>query len=84
MNALKDIQGVIFDYGGTIDTNKMCISDRVLVLASCKKGQKNLFTPTSSGRHYEVLVVVNKPVWDLSVSYTHIDVYKRQDKAYKL
>ena len=22
----------------------------VLVLASCKKGQKNLFTPTSSGR----------------------------------
>ena len=23
----------------------------VLVLASCKKGQKNLFTPTSSGRH---------------------------------
>ena len=36
----------------------------VLVLASCKKGQKNLFTPTSSGRPYEVLVVVNKPVWD--------------------
>lgn len=34
----------------------------VLVLASCKKGQKNLFTPTSSGRPYEVLVVVNKPV----------------------
>ena len=29
----------------------------VLVLASCKKGQKNLFTPTSSGRPYEVLVV---------------------------
>ena len=27
----------------------------VLVLASCKKGQKNLFTPTSSGRPYEVL-----------------------------
>ena len=26
----------------------------VLVLASCKKGQKNLFTPTSSGRPYEV------------------------------
>ena len=26
----------------------------------CKKGQKNLFTPTSSGRPYEVLVVVNK------------------------
>lgn len=36
----------------------------VLVLASCKKGQKNLFTPTSSGRPYEVLVVVNKAVWD--------------------
>ena len=29
----------------------------VLVLASCKKGQKNLFTPTSSGRPYEVLVL---------------------------
>lgn len=37
----------------------------VLVLASCKKGQKNLFTPTSSGRPYEVLVVVNKAVWDV-------------------
>ena len=43
----------------------------VLVLASCKKGQKNLFTPTSSGRPYEVLVVVNKPVWDRPAGRAH-------------
>lgn len=36
----------------------------VLVLASCKNGQKSLFTPTSSGRPYEVLVVVNKVQWE--------------------
>lgn len=36
----------------------------VLVLASCKKGQKSMFTPTSSGRPYEVLVVINKAMWE--------------------
>lgn len=36
----------------------------VLVLASCKKGQKSLFTPTSSGRPYEVLVVINNGMWE--------------------
>lgn len=36
----------------------------VLVLASCKEGQKSLFTPVSSGRPYEVLVVVDKAVWE--------------------
>lgn len=46
----------------------------VLVLASCKKGQKNLFTPTSSGRPYEVLVVVNKPVWDRPAGRALFDV----------
>lgn len=35
----------------------------VLVLASCK-GEKNLFTPTSSGRPYEVLAVVDENVWE--------------------
>ena len=46
----------------------------VLVLASCKKGQKNLFTPTSSGRPYEVLVVVNKAVWDRPAGRALFDV----------
>lgn len=33
---------------------------------SCKNGKKSVFTPTSSGRAYEVLVVVDKPVWERS------------------
>lgn len=36
----------------------------LLMMASCKKGEKNLFTPTSSGRPYEMLVVVNKAQWE--------------------
>ena len=35
-----------------------------VVLFSCKSGKKSVFTPTSSGRAYEVLVVVEKPVWE--------------------
>lgn len=36
----------------------------ILALASCSKGKKNVFTPTSSGRPYEVLVVVDPVVWE--------------------
>ncbi|WP_455672068.1 DUF4837 family protein [Phocaeicola sp.] len=46
----------------------------VLVLASCKKGQKSLFTPTSSGRAYEVLVVVNNAMWDRAAGRALFDV----------
>ena len=35
-----------------------------VVLFSCKSGKKSVFTPTSSGRAYEVLVVVEKPLWE--------------------
>lgn len=35
-----------------------------LTMASCGKGKKNMFTPTSSGRPYEVLVVVEPGVWE--------------------
>ena len=35
-----------------------------LVLPSCKKGGKSLYTPTSSGRPYEVLVVMDKNMWE--------------------
>ena len=30
MNALKDIQGVIFDYGGTIDTNSRSLGGSIV------------------------------------------------------
>ena len=40
----------------------------VLVLFSCggngKKGGKSLFTPVSSGRPYEMLVVIDKAMWE--------------------
>lgn len=35
----------------------------VLTFASCK-GKKSVFTPTSSGRPYEILVVVNNQQWE--------------------
>ena len=39
-----------------------------LVLFSCggngKKGGKSLFTPVSSGRPYEMLVVIDKAMWE--------------------
>lgn len=51
----------------------------VLVAAStgCKKGNKGLFTPTSSGRPYEMLVVVNNALWELPAGralYEALDV----------
>ena len=35
----------------------------VMMLSSCS-GKKGVFTPTSSGRPYEILVVVENPVWE--------------------
>lgn len=35
----------------------------VMMLSSCS-GKKGVFTPTSSGRAYEILVVVENPVWE--------------------
>lgn len=36
----------------------------VWALASCSNGKKSVFTPTSSGRPYEVLVVVDPGTWE--------------------
>lgn len=36
----------------------------VILFPSCKKGGKGMFTPTSSGRPYEVLVVMDKNTWE--------------------
>lgn len=36
----------------------------MFVLPSCKKGGKSLFTPTSSGNPYEMLVVMDKDMWE--------------------
>lgn len=36
----------------------------MLVLPSCKKGGKSLFTPTSSGTPYEMMVVMDKDMWE--------------------
>ncbi len=46
----------------------------VLATASCKKGQTNLFTPTSSGRPYEMLVVVDNNVWERPAGRALFDV----------
>lgn len=43
----------------------ICLATVIFAMTSCSsKGGKGLFTPTSSGRPYEVLVVVNPGVWD--------------------
>ena len=36
----------------------------MVLMMSCKKGGKSLFTPASSGRPYELLVVVDKAQWE--------------------
>ena len=36
----------------------------LVMLPSCKKGGKSLFTPTSSGNPYEMLVVMDKNMWE--------------------
>ncbi|MGL5937659.1 MAG: DUF4837 family protein [Phocaeicola sp.] len=36
----------------------------IVALSACKQGKKGLFTPTSSGRPYELLVVVDNAIWD--------------------
>lgn len=36
----------------------------IIALPSCKKGGKSLFTPTSSGNPYEMLVVMDKNMWE--------------------
>ena len=55
-----------------------------LIFSSCN-GKKGVFTPTSSGRAYEILVVVDHALWERpagralydvldtdAVSYTHL------------
>ncbi|MGL4853523.1 MAG: DUF4837 family protein [Phocaeicola sp.] len=36
----------------------------LVAFPACKRGQKGLFTPTSSGRPYEMLVVVKNALWE--------------------
>lgn len=50
-----------------------CLLMVLTLLASCKNG-KNLFTPTSSGRPYEMLVVVNKAQWERPAGRALFDV----------
>ena len=45
----------------------------VSLLVSCK-GDKNIFTPTSSGRPYEVLVVINSAMWERPAGRALFDV----------
>lgn len=49
----------------------------MVVLSSCKKSGKSLFTPTSSGRPYEVLVVMNKGMWEAPAGRALYDVLDR-------
>ncbi len=45
-----------------------------LAPVSCKKGQANLFTPTSSGRPYEMLAVIDNAMWDRPAGRALFDV----------
>lgn len=46
----------------------------VLLLASCGKGKKSVFTPTSSGLPYEMLVVVDDSLWQRAAGRALFDV----------
>lgn len=49
----------------------------LLALPSCKEGGKSMFTPTSSGRPYEVLVVMDKNKWEAPVGRALYNVLDR-------
>lgn len=49
----------------------------ILMLPSCKRGGKSLYTPTSSGRPYEVLVVMDKSLWEAPAGRALYDVLDR-------
>lgn len=55
-------------------TNYLSMVLVVLVLASCKNGQNNLFTPVSSGRPYEMLVVIDNAMWERPAGRAIFDV----------
>ncbi len=46
----------------------------ILALASCSNGKKSVFTPTSSGRPYEILVVVDPGTWERPAGRALFDV----------
>lgn len=46
----------------------------VLLIVSACSGNKNVFTPTSSGRAYELLVVVDQGVWERAAGRALFDV----------
>ena len=46
----------------------------VVLLASCGKGKKSVFTPTSSGLPYEMLVVVDDSLWQRAAGRALFDV----------
>lgn len=46
----------------------------VLMLCACKEGGKSVFSPASSGRPYEVLVVIDKDMWDRPAGRALFDV----------
>ena len=46
----------------------------VLSLAACGKGKNTVFTPTSSGRPYEILVVVENGLWERPAGRALFDV----------
>ena len=58
--------------------NLLSMALMALVLFSCggneKKGGKSLFTPVSSGRPYEMLVVIDKGMWERPAGRALFDV----------
>ncbi|WP_300812029.1 DUF4837 family protein [uncultured Bacteroides sp.] len=45
-----------------------------IFLSSCGKGKKSVFTPTSIGRAYEILVVIDQDVWERPAGRALFDV----------
>lgn len=46
----------------------------ILAFTSCSNGKKSVFTPTSSGRPYEILVIVDPGVWERPAGRALYDV----------
>lgn len=46
----------------------------LMLLAACSNGKKGVFTPTSSGRAYEILVVIDQGMWERPAGRALYDV----------
>ena len=80
MAAEVDASDVIFPVMEGIDLSHPDFLNKAVVKLECVYG--NLRDLPLKVQWYRVVNGMEEPVGDMTVSYTHLDVYKRQSKHY--